>query len=423
MLRKPIAILVALTTLLSILTIRGTTSAQIDDDIYANRMSYAEAIAIQAQAAPGDNLLINGDFDQLGFYWRPTNHYVGGMWYEWWGNYNAIPEFIDGGHPHHNECYPKPADGRCHDSSVIDYNNSSQGYIRMGAPFIAGVYQQITENIVPCTPYTFEMWNRNDSASYGARVGIDSTGWVITRLGDSGPDNCPPDGKSRCPDPYIGGDHGFPSTTIWSTPSYHKEFTWAPLSVTVEAASDTLSVWTYAAPSSSGSLSTYWDNGSLVQVPFPDGRLPEPATWVPSGFISQPTTSFANNTLTIQWETQDLASTQVWYTIQEASEPVTTATAYSNTVYMPIISKFQIPRSYMTALDTTPTLQHQVTITGLESMKSVTFVALSRHSLGTSCATETSELMKVSLSTGETTILDMTTMERLLPTPTIQNSP
>lgn len=392
MIKKPLAILLAVATMVSILTLRGTTSAQIDD-IYANRMSISEAVELQSQAVTGDNQLINGDFDQLAFYWRPTNHYVAGMWYEWWGNNSTIPEYIDGGIPNHDECYPKPVDGRCHNPDTGVYN-SSQGYIRWGAPFVAGIYQPV-HNVVPCTLYTFEIWNRNDGDTYGAKVGIDPTGWVITRLGNSGPNNCPPDGASRCPDPYIGDDHGFPSTIAWSAPSYHAAFTWVPISLTMEAAADAISVWTYAAPPEEAvSQSTYWDYGSLVQVPFPEQKLPQPASWTPTGYIGNVLTTFITPTLTIEWTTQTPASTQIIYNVY--SKPISPTGQLTHTVYLPAIS--QPERGPF--LDPTPTQEHRVTISGLRSGDEVEFVLLSRRSLGESCATETSGPMSITIGSG-----------------------
>jgi hypothetical protein len=61
-------------------------------------------VRVSSAPIPG-NLLTNGDFDNPNypFYWRPTNHFVGGMWYEWFAV--EIPEFIDGGIISHNVCY------------------------------------------------------------------------------------------------------------------------------------------------------------------------------------------------------------------------------------------------------------------------------------------------------------------------------
>ena len=116
------------------------------------------------QDVSNSNLLINGDLDQIGFYWRPTNHWVAGSWFQWWGDYNAIPEYIDGGIPAHHTCYPKPPSGLCHDDYLKIYNSSQCIEKYGGAKFKAGLYKPV-DNVFPCTLYTFEMWNKNDADS------------------------------------------------------------------------------------------------------------------------------------------------------------------------------------------------------------------------------------------------------------------
>jgi len=332
--------------------------------------------------------LINGDFDQLAFYPRPTNHYVAGMWFEWWGNFLTIPEFIDGGVPHHNICYPVPADGICHNKATGVYN-SSQGYIRYGATYIAGIYQPVY-GVTPCTLYTFEIYNRNDAWNYRPKVGIDPTGWQLTVPGNSPPNNCPPDGKSPCPDPYVGA---FPATMRWSQEYNHPPYTWAPLSVTVEAAATTISVWTYSAPEVAGSQSTYWDAGTLTQVPFPDGKLPAPSTWTPSGFIYDVVTTKGANSLTINWKTTGPASTQVLYEIVPYvyTPPVSSTLLIGNTIYLPLVAKAPNPSQFTqyTTLNTTPVTTHSAVITGIQPGDTVIFTPLSRRPRNAVCTTET----------------------------------
>ncbi len=322
----------------------------------------------------GENLLVNGDMDQLAFYWRPTNHYVAGQWFEWWADRFHIPEYIDGGIPFHDVCYPPPPEGK----SCADVNNHSQGYIRWGDPFAAGIYQPV-HGTIPCVLYKFEIYNRNDSDNYHPRVGIDPTGWVITRLGNSPPDNCPPDGRSRCPDPYVGDDHGFPPTIIWSEERDHAPFTWAPISLTVEALATTISVWTHAGPDSGVSHSAYWDNGSVVQVPFPDGRLPAPESWTPSGFIQDVRVAALGDAI-VTWKTGGPASTQVWYEITPAG-----ATPGAPTY----------PRA--TSLDVTPATTHRAVINDLRAGETLSLVALSRRLDGGRCVTEVSEPVRITL--------------------------
>lgn len=330
--------------------------------------------------------LINGDFDQLAFYWRPTNHYVGGQWFEWWGNYTTIPEFIDGGINLHNVCYPTPADGVCHNPD-IGYYNSSQGYIRWGAPYIAGIYQPVS-GVTPCTLYEFKIYNRNDAWGYHPKVGIDPTGWIITRIGTSPPENCPPDGISPCPDPYIGA---FPATTIWSPEFDHQPYTWAPGSVTAEAVSTTISVWTYAAPEVAGSMSTYWDAGTLTQVPFPNGKLPAPNNWSPTGYIYDVVTTKGVDTLTIDWKTTGPASTQAWYEITPYTPPISSTIMISHTVFLPFVAKGPNPAQMtdFTTVDITPMTNHHVVISRLKPGDTISFVPLSRRPDNATCTTET----------------------------------
>lgn len=380
----------------------------------------AQQREISVGAAPasteGVDPLTNGDFDDAIFYWRPTNHFVAWPWFEWWGNYMTIPEFIDGSHPHHNSCYPEPAPGvLCQDPAVA---NHSQGYIRYGATYVAGIYQPVTSDIEQCALYTFEMYNRNDAASYHARVGIDTSGWIITKLGNSPPANCPPDGTSVCPDPYIAA---FPSTTVWSAESNHPAFTWAPISVTAEAITNKVSVWTYAAPDTAGSLSTYWDYGSLVRVPFPDGKLPSPTSWAPSSFINvtSVTADLDAGTVSIDWTTAAPASTQVWYSFYPPAMPVTPTALMSNTIYFPLIAAFRPPSTYMTTLDTTPTTTHHAGISGVPAGQTVIFVALSRRPDGTVCRTEPSGLFQFTMNSGTLVALDSSRVQELLPEPIV----
>ncbi len=324
------------------------------------------------------NLLINGDMDDpnYGFYWRPTNHYVAGMWFEWWVG-DTVPEFIDGGIPYHNVCYPPPPRGHCYDYG-LDYFNLSQGYIRWGWPYIAGIYQPVS-GVTPCTLYKFEAYNRNDGVNYYPRVGIDVTGWQLPIPDwDNPPDNCPPTGYSRCPNPRLDSVNDFPPTMVWSPEFDHEAYTWAAGVVTAEAAATTISVWTYAAPDGSEmSMSTYWDATSLVQVPFPDHRLPAPDSGDASIFIQNLVMQSVLDELTVTWTTPEPASTQLWYDVTPlGKEP----------------GQFDPEHALATPLDVTPKTEHAVVITGLSTGDYVRFVALSRRSTGAQCVTESSGL-------------------------------
>ncbi len=403
-----IALLAIITTTLGGFALAQTTG---HDDV---------AMPLVDSSADSSNLLTNGDMDQLPFYPRPTNHYVAGQWLQWWGDYRAIPEYVDGGERGRQQCYPIPADGRCHGSTIGAPNNSSQGYIRWGAPYIAGIYQPVTQGVVPCTLYTFEIWNRNDSHLYNAKVGIDVTGWIITRLGTSGPANCPPDGQSVCPDPYI---ESFPSSVIWSPESGHAAYTWAPLRVTAEAATSKISVWTYAAPDPGQiSHSTYWDYGSLVQTPFPGDRLPAPTSWAPTGFVyNVNATPDLNNNVVVSWQTPSNASTQVWYAIYPPAPTIASTDSLTHTAYLPMIAAQRAPNAFtfMTTLDTTPKTWHQVVIPAVPADHRLVLLALSRRPIGQACTTEVSQLLELDLATNRTTSLDPSRATTLLPEPIV----
>jgi hypothetical protein len=328
-----------------------------------------------------DDLLINGDMDdpRYGFYWRPTNHYIAGMWFEWWVG-DTVPEFIDGGIPYHNVCYPPPPQGHCYDYG-LDYFNLSQGYIRWGWPYIAGIYQPV--EVTPCTLYRFEAYNRNDGVNYYPKVGIDVTGWQLPIPDwENLPDNCPPTGHSKCPNPRLESVNDFPATMVWSPEFDHQAYTWAAGVVTAEAAATTISVWTYAAPDGREmSMSTYWDAASLVQVPFADDRLPMPDVGDPSTFIQDLAMRSVLDELIITWTTPEPASTQVWYEVIPFGIP-----------FDGELGQLDPQNTLATPLDATPKTEHHVVIEGMSTGDYVRFAALSRHAMGERCVTESSGL-------------------------------
>lgn len=311
------------------------------------------------------NLLPNGDMDDptYPFYWRPTNHYVAGMWYEWWIG-ASLPEFIDGGIIYHNACYPVPDDGRCYNDP---YYNLSQGYIRYGAPFTAGIYQ-IVHDVTPCATYQFVAYNQNEYDGMRAKVGIDPTGWqlLIPTTWENPPDNCPPTGSSKCPDPEVDYETDFPATMVWSPETTEKA--WHPVTVTAEAISSTITVWTYtAARTDKISHSAYWDYTSLVQLPYPDDRLPAPQSWQ-SDYIQDMTVEFVLDKAYVSWTTPEPTYGQVWYT----HKPI------NNTTYASI-----------TPLDQTPTTNHTAVIEGIQSGGDKLLVAaLARRASGGQCVTD-----------------------------------
>lgn len=296
---------VLLTSLIIILTL-GVLPAQ------------SKHAAGNSSAQSQANLLINGHMDDVTnypFYWRPTNHYVAGMWYEWWAGPD-LPEFIDGGHPYHNQCYPpRPAGTWCvHPTKPSSNDNHSQGYIRWGAPYIAGIYQPVA--VTPCRYYKFEIYNRNDGSNYHPKVGIDPTGWQLPYTSNpTPPNNCPPTGASPCPNPRLESVNNFPSTMVWSETINQPAYEWALKSVTAEALSTTITVWTFVAPENDAnpSRSTYWDYASLTLVTPPDGMLVSGVLPAPDGNIRNVISTTAINAATLQWQTTAPAYSQVLY--------------------------------------------------------------------------------------------------------------
>ncbi len=284
--------------------------------LHGTRLGNATAFESVPLSSAQVNLLPNGNMDDPNypFYWRPTNHYVAGLWYEWWVGPD-LPEFIDGGHPYHNQCYPPPTGPWCvHPTIPSSNDNHSQGYIRWGAPYIAGIYQPVS--VTPCRYYRFEIYNRNDGSNYHPKIGIDPTGWQLPYTANpTPPDNCPPDGASPCPNPRLESIDDFPSTLVWSPEFDHAAYTWAAQSVVAEALAPVITVWTFVAPENDGnpSRSTYWDYGSLTAVSPPDNLLFSGVLPARDGNISQVISATAINAATFQWRTSAPAYSQVLY--------------------------------------------------------------------------------------------------------------
>lgn len=359
------------------------------------------------ETASISNLLVNGDMDdsRFPFYWRPTNHYVVGMWYEWfWPKPHRIPEYVDGGIPYHNVCYPPPPPGETCESM----GNHSQGYILWSEKtFLAGIYQ--AADVTPCLPYEFAAYTRTDGSLYISKVGISPIGEVLPPFDpsewDDYPDNCPPDYHSECPNPGVDGPEDLPTSIIWSPAVNAPAFTWTRLSITTEALSDTLSVWTYTESSTeSVSQSAYWDAATLLPASFTNNRLPAPLSWPPSGFITNVVTRTVLDHLVIEWDTPEPASGQVWY---EFTVPITPSTPVTPTlthrVYLPLVIA-PLNLEYATAVDTRYTTHHSVSIIGVANGDIVDFIALSRRLLGNTCVTEVSEPLRVTISGVPSTI-------------------
>ncbi|GEM_PF-413204 len=306
------------------------------------------------------NLLINGSFDDPAypFRWRYPNHFVAGGWIRWWIHGTVIPEYDDV-----RPWRPYKYDGE-----------HAQAYFKWGASYIAGIYQ-VVNGVTPCVPYRFTMWARNHSiegALPHARIGLDPQGTQLTPSDDD-----------------CAVKNGLPPLTVWSG-EQTALFKWEELTVEAEPLGNRLTAILYAAPRPSSNVThyydTFWDAGRLVELPFPDGRLPEPPSWTPSGFIQNLQTTILLDTLLITWDTPQPASTQVWYQITGPRPP----RSLSETAHEPA-SMVQEAYPLTTTLDTTPVTQHRVLIEGLKADDTVSFVALSRRPTDAVCVTEVSD--------------------------------
>jgi len=315
------------------------------------------------------NLLVNGSFDDpaYSFYWRYPNHFVAGGWIRWWIDGTVLPEFddarsrpwYDGGH--------------------------AQVYFKWGDTYEAGIYQVVT-GLAPCTPYRFTMWARNHSLEGvlpHARIGLDPQGTQLT------------------PDDYdCAVKTGLPPKTIWSR-EQTALFTWEELSVEAEPLGERLTAILYAHPEPPPYggpyyYDTIWDAGRLITGTYPGGRLPEPTSWTPSGFITNVVVTPVLDSLVIEWETLAPASTQVWYDVFSPVSPSITGTL-PYTVYLPLVLRSPFLQ-HATPLDLTPVTHHRAVISGLQDGQTVRFYLLSRRPLTDACITEVYGPMEVTVT-------------------------
>lgn len=314
----------------------------------------------------GPNLLVNGNFDDPAypFYWRTPNHFVAGGWIRWWIHGTVLPEYDDArtARPYYD-------------------GGHAQVYFKWGHSYEAGIYQ-VVSGLTPCIPYRFTMWARNhslDGVLPHARIGLDPEGTQLT----PNDDDC-------------AVKTGLPPKTVWSR-EQTALFTWEELSVEAEPLGNRLTAILYARPEPPNDgrtyyFDTYWDAGRLITGTYPGGRLPEPTSWTPSGFVTNVVTSTILNALVIEWDTLAPASAQVWYTIITPTAPITFTGAF--TVYLPLV--MGAPQyADATALDVTPKTRHRAVIGGLQNGQIVRFVALSRRVSSGACVTEVSAPMEV----------------------------
>ncbi|MBN1923124.1 MAG: hypothetical protein JW892_17900 [Anaerolineae bacterium] len=328
-------------------------------------VTYPGADALPAVRANNGNVLVNGDFEDSGFNWFYPNHFLAPGWYRWWINTppaTMIPEYDDG--RRENRWPP--------------YNGvHMQVYFKWGSNYHAGIYQ-VVENVTPCVPYEFSMYvnsRGNVGTEPHARVGLDPQGTQIT--------------LDHVHNDLIGGQ--MPPLTTWSS-EQTALYVWDRVATTAEPLGTRLTAITFANPFYVGAntpwYDTWWDTGVLQQVPFPDGKLPEPASW-DSPYINGVGHSFAGDTLNLSWNTTVPASTQVWYTLERVSAPVTPTATLTETVFLPLVHRSTNWQT--TPLNPTPTTTHNVSIAGVATLQSgdkVIVRLLSRRPGPDACVTE-----------------------------------
>ncbi len=323
-----------------------------------------------AQADNG-NSLINGDFEEEdpethGFRWYPPNHYLALHWYRWWVNswpsQPLIPEYDD----------TRPENRWPPVSGV-----HAQVYFKWGSNYLAGIYQ-VVENLTPCVPYEFSMYANsrgNTGTEPHARIGLDPQGTQIT--------------LDHVHNDLIGGQ--MPPLMAWSA-EQTALFVWERLVTATEPLGTKLTAITFSNPIYTGAQTpwydTWWDNGLLQQLSFPDGRLPEPTSWN-STYISSVSHVINGDVLDISWNTTGPASTQVWYRIMRQSAPVTPTASMTNTAFLPLLISSEPWQA--TPLNATPTTVHGVSISGIEMLQSgdqIIVRVLSRRPGLDACVTE-----------------------------------
>lgn len=319
--------------------------------------------SLRTTGTPAGVLLVNGNFEEVPFYWRVPNHWVAGGWHRWWSESTpTMPEFDD-----IRPWSPRPYDG---------YH--AQVYFKWGLPYEAGIYQEV-DGLTPCLPYRLTAWTRNDSNGEflpHARIGLDPQGTQLTTRTPLGPED---------EDSVVRG--GMPPLTVWS-PEQTARFTWEQLSVEAEPLGSKLTVILYARPEPLGNamyFTTFWDAAQLVTSTFPGGRLPPPTDLIPSDFITNVTITPVLDMLVIEWDTPAPSFHQVWYDILSPTVPVTPTGPY--TLYLPLVMK-SLSYAYATPLDTQPATHYRAVISGLEDGQTVRLLLLSHHPTATECRTE-----------------------------------
>ncbi len=325
------------------------------------------------QSGVNTNLLVNGGFEDLPFYWRYPNHFVGGGWIRWWIHLSDLPEYADS------------------DGSYGRYPHSGahgQVYFVWGKVWTAGIYQMV-DGVIPCAPYELTVWARNEWSAAPtslphARIGLDPQGTQLT-LSD---DDC-------------AVHNGLPPLTVWSA-EQTAGFTWEQLAVQAEPLGNRLTVILYSAPWPPGDhhvgyyFDSFWDDADLHLLPPPWARLPNPLSTLPDGFASEVAITPLTETLTVEWETPQPVFSQLWYRVVTPTAITTPTAEMTHTLYMPAIAGALdlAELTEYTPLASSPATSHQAVIAGLQPGQVVQFAIVTRHLVGGGCGVTVSEVFQ-----------------------------
>lgn len=234
----------------------------------------------------------------------------------------------------------------------------------------AGVYQ-IVPNATPCLTYQFQMYGRakpgDGDIVHGLQVGIDRVGYYPSDV----------------------AVHNFPNTTVWGTS--HPEYTtgYGLLSVTAEAWGDTITAFTYADIDGGEIL---WDTGSFQEI-VPSDLVSDPDNPPDNtnGVITMLPEGIGSTSVTVNWNTNVDASSQVYYRlVSSPSTPISPTGTLSYTTYFPLVGKSPA-LWHATTLDTTPTGSHTAYISGLLPGSTYEYVVASRGYWSEGCVTWAAE--------------------------------
>ena len=308
----------------------------------------------QASQVVSSTLLTNGDFETGAFQWFYPNHYIAANWNRWWIHGTPAPEFTDAGFGR------DPWEG-----------NHAQIYHSWNA-YTAGIFQQIT-GLTPCRPYELRFYAKTNSpgnTTPHTRIGLDPTGSNLTE-----------DGAVK---------NGLPANTVWSE-EQTALYSWEQLTVQTEPMGESLTAILYSAPRSSEDTTydTFWDAGELVPFSYSNGRLPEPSA-KETGFINATNIITGYSSITITWQTNTGASTQIWYNVLTPTAQLTPTTQFTNTLYFPLIAAGEQSYAHHSGINFIQATRHQVIIDSIPPGNEVQFIILARH-LTDTCLTERSK--------------------------------